>query len=118
MSFFEIFQPGLRHLREEKDRLKSLVARPTHGGGAPLGIDLDTGKAAFTMPSAEPEADAAGAQSGPDAPVEPSQHGGTADGAPSGDEPGRGGEPRRRSAVESDTSTEAQPRRARIDPAD
>jgi Family of unknown function (DUF6191) len=54
MSFFEIFQPGLRHLREERDRLKTLVARPTHGGGAPLGIDLDGGRAAFTMPSPPP----------------------------------------------------------------
>ena len=117
MSFFELFQPGLRHLREETDRLKSLVARPTHGGGAPLGIDLDTGKAAFTMPSAEPEADPAAAQSEPDAPAEPSQRDGTADGAPPADEPDRVGEPRRRSAVESDTSAEAQPRRARIDPA-
>ncbi|MET0692312.1 MAG: DUF6191 domain-containing protein [Propionibacteriaceae bacterium] len=52
MSFFEIFQPGLRHLREERDRQKTLVTRPTHGGGGgPLGIDLDTGKATFTMPS-------------------------------------------------------------------
>ena len=51
MSFFEIFQPGLRHLREERDRLKTLVSQPTHGGGAPLGIDLDGGTAAFTMPS-------------------------------------------------------------------
>ncbi len=51
MSFFEVFQPGLRHLREERDRLKTLVSHPAHGGGAPLGIDLDGGRAAFTMPS-------------------------------------------------------------------
>ena len=50
MSFFEIFQPGLRHLREERDRLKTLVSRPKHGGEGPLGIDLDGGKATFTMP--------------------------------------------------------------------
>jgi len=51
LSFFEIFQPGLRHLREERDRQKTLVTRPTHGGaGGPLGIDLKTGKATFTMP--------------------------------------------------------------------
>ena len=49
MSFFEIFQPGLKHLREEKDRQKMLVSKPTHGGGAPLGIDLDGGTARISI---------------------------------------------------------------------
>ncbi len=49
MSFFEIFQPGLKHLTEERDRQKMLVSKPTHGGGAPLGIDLDGGIAKFTV---------------------------------------------------------------------
>ncbi len=35
MSFFEIFDPGMRYLREEKDRQKVLVVRAKHGGGAP-----------------------------------------------------------------------------------
>ena len=62
MSFFEIFQPGLRHLREERDRLKTLVSRPKHGGEGPLGIDLDGGKATFTMPpSPSTESDVAAA---------------------------------------------------------
>lgn len=56
MSFFEIFQPGLRHLREERERQQSLVTEPKHGARGPLGIDLDSGKASFTMPTA-PEAD-------------------------------------------------------------
>jgi hypothetical protein len=43
VSFFELFQPSLKYLREEKDRQKILVAKPSHGGGAPLGIDLDAG---------------------------------------------------------------------------
>jgi hypothetical protein len=57
MSFFELFQPGLKHLREEKERQKMLVSKPTHGGGAPLGIDLDAGTAKITiMPKTdEPE---------------------------------------------------------------
>jgi len=57
MSFFEIFDPGMRYLREEKDRQKMLVVRPKHGGGAPpLGIDLDAGTAVIELPSAlEPE---------------------------------------------------------------
>jgi hypothetical protein len=69
MSFFEIFQPGLRHLREERDRLKTMVARPKHGGEGPLGIDLDGGKATFTMPSrpAEAESPADGAPRAADA---------------------------------------------------
>ena len=49
MSFFELFQPGLKHLREEKERQKMLVSKPTHGGGAPLGIDLDAGTAKITI---------------------------------------------------------------------
>ncbi len=57
MSFFELFQPGLKHLREEKERQKMLVSKPTHGGGAPLGIDLDAGTAKITI---APKTDAAG----------------------------------------------------------
>jgi hypothetical protein len=57
MSFFEIFQPGIRHLYEEKERRRMLVSKPTHGGGAPLGIDLDAGVAKIRIPRA-PAADA------------------------------------------------------------
>ena len=49
MTFFELFQPGLKYLREEKARQKMLVSKPTHGGGAPLGIDLDAGTAKITI---------------------------------------------------------------------
>ncbi|HEX8510887.1 MAG TPA: DUF6191 domain-containing protein [Propionibacteriaceae bacterium] len=51
MSFFEIFQPGLRHLREERDRHNTLVSRPAAGGRGPLGIDLDSGTATISMPA-------------------------------------------------------------------
>ncbi|MCW2805286.1 MAG: hypothetical protein JWN06_3503 [Propionibacteriaceae bacterium] len=57
MSFFEIFNPGLRHLREEKERQKMLVSKPTHGGGPPLGIDLDGGTAKITIRPKQPPAD-------------------------------------------------------------
>ena len=50
MSFFEIFNPGMKHLREERDRQNMLVSRPTHGGGSPLGIDLEGGKAKISLP--------------------------------------------------------------------
>jgi hypothetical protein len=57
VTFFELFQPGLRHLREEKERQKMLVSKPTHGGGAPLGIDLDAGTAKITITPRTPPAD-------------------------------------------------------------
>ena len=61
MSFGEIFNPGLRHLREEKERQKMLVSKPTHGGGSPFGIDLEAGiaKITVTRPAPEPEAELA-----------------------------------------------------------
>ena len=57
MSFFEIFQPGLRHLNDERARRTMLTSRPTHGGGAPLGIDLEAGIAKITVrrPAPTPE---------------------------------------------------------------
>lgn len=62
MSFGEIFTPGLRYLREEKERQKMLVSKPTHGGGSPLGIDLEAGVAKITVrrPASEPVDPAAG----------------------------------------------------------
>ena len=55
MSFGEIFNPGLRHLQEEKERQKMLVSKPTHGGGSPLGIDLEAGIAKITVRRPAPE---------------------------------------------------------------
>jgi Family of unknown function (DUF6191) len=56
VSFLEIFQSGLKHLREERDRQRMLVVRPSHGAGTPMGIDLDAGKAiiSVTPPQLEP----------------------------------------------------------------
>jgi hypothetical protein len=77
VTFFELFQPGLKYLREEKERQKMLVSKPTHGGGAPLGIDLDAGTAKITIrpkanPDAPPAADAVvdGGEITPDPPSE------------------------------------------------
>jgi hypothetical protein len=58
MSFLEIFQPGLKHLYEEKDRQRMLVVRPSHGGGPPLGIDLEAGTASIVVPHRAEEVDA------------------------------------------------------------
>ncbi len=57
MSFGEIVNPGLRYLREEKERQKMQVSKPTPGGGAPFGIDLEAGVAKITLrrPPAAPE---------------------------------------------------------------
>ena len=49
MSFLEIFQPGLRHLREEQNRQQLIVPRP-RASGPPLGIDLDRGTAVIRLP--------------------------------------------------------------------
>jgi hypothetical protein len=53
MSFLEIFQPGLRHLREERERQRTDVAHPKKGG-PPLGIDLDAGTARIVVPRPAP----------------------------------------------------------------
>ena len=57
MSFLEIFQPGLKHLHEEKGRERMLVVRPSHGAGPPLGIDLDAGTASIVVPGRVQEVD-------------------------------------------------------------
>jgi Family of unknown function (DUF6191) len=50
MSFLEIFQPGLKHLYEERDRQRTQVIRPARGAGPPLGIDLEAGTASIVVP--------------------------------------------------------------------
>jgi hypothetical protein len=52
MSFLEIFQPGLRHLREERERQRLIVPRPPAAGPGGLGIDLDAGTAMIPAPRA------------------------------------------------------------------
>ena len=75
MSFLEIFQPGLKHLREERDRQRMLVVRPSNGGGPPLGIDLDAGTASTVVPRAEGLATRQASGRGADSkPLPPGQH--------------------------------------------
>jgi hypothetical protein len=50
MSFLEIFQPGLRHLREERARQRMDVAHPTNGADPLMVIDLDAGTATVVVP--------------------------------------------------------------------
>jgi len=42
-DFFEIFNPGLRHTREQKDLEKILVMEADKGGSGPRALDLDSG---------------------------------------------------------------------------
>ena len=49
-SFIEIFNPGHKHLREERDR-KRIEAQIPESAGPPLGIDLDRGVAHISMSS-------------------------------------------------------------------
>ena len=55
----ELFQPSLRHAREERERLELNVDHPD-SGAPPLGIDLDAGTARFTMPARDPTPEASG----------------------------------------------------------
>ena len=49
MSFLEIFQPGLKYLREERDRRRLLVAHPTNGADPLIDVDLDAGTATIVV---------------------------------------------------------------------
>lgn len=55
MSFMEIFQPGLKFLRQERERQRMDVAYPKNGGNPPMEIDLDAGTATIVLrpPAAE-----------------------------------------------------------------
>ena len=53
-GFIEIFQPGFKHLREERDR-KRIEAQIPESGAPPLGIDLDAGTAVIRLPHPSPD---------------------------------------------------------------
>lgn len=56
MSFMEIFQPGLKHLREERERQRMNVAHPTNGADPLMAIDLEAGTATIIVaPPVAPE---------------------------------------------------------------
>ena len=52
-GFIEIFNPGHKHLREERDR-KRIEAQVPESEGKPFGVDLDGGVAVIRMTAAEP----------------------------------------------------------------
>jgi len=51
-GFFEIFNPGMRHTREQKDFDKVAVVPTRKGGRGPLRIDLDAGTVVLPMRTA------------------------------------------------------------------
>ncbi|GAB3594089.1 hypothetical protein GCM10027446_17440 [Angustibacter peucedani] len=53
-DFIEIFNPGHKHLREERDR-KRIEAQIPESAGPPFGIDLDAGTARIVRPKAGPD---------------------------------------------------------------
>jgi hypothetical protein len=56
-DFFQIFNPGLRHTREQLDAEKMLVVEADKGGTGPEPLDLDSGSVVLRMPPrAYPEA--------------------------------------------------------------
>ena len=50
-EFFQLFQPGLRHLQEQRDLDKVLVVDQKKGGSGPQPLDLDSGKVVLRMPT-------------------------------------------------------------------
>mgnify|MGYP001231029479 CR=1 FL=1 len=49
-GFFEIFEPGLRHTREQKDLEKILIVEADKGGTGPEPLDLDSGSVVLHVP--------------------------------------------------------------------
>jgi len=56
MSFFEIFNPGERFQREQRDLEKSLILTDAQGGEGPQPLDLESGSVVLRVPAGEPVA--------------------------------------------------------------
>ena len=53
-GFFEVFNPGYRHLQEQRDLEKVLVVDQKKGGSGPKPLDLESGKVELRMPKRPP----------------------------------------------------------------
>lgn len=49
-GFFEVFQPGSRHWREQQELEKVLVIDTKKGGSGPRPLDIDSGVVHLVMP--------------------------------------------------------------------
>ncbi len=58
-DFFELFNPGERFAREQRDLDKVLIVEDEDGGAGPKPLDLDSGAIVLRMPSQpdDPEAE-------------------------------------------------------------
>lgn len=54
-DFFELFNPGVRHAREQRDLENSTVVDYEKGGWGPKPHDLNSGKVTIRMPIRKPE---------------------------------------------------------------
>ena len=55
-DFFQIFNPAVRHTREQLDIEKMLIVDADKGGSGPKPLDLDSGSVVVRMPATAPEA--------------------------------------------------------------
>lgn len=53
-EFIEIFNPGARYLRQQKDLEKSLIVEADYGGDGPQPLDLDSGVVSIVMRRSSP----------------------------------------------------------------
>ena len=49
-EFFELFQPGLKHWREQRDLEKVLVVTDEQGAPGPRPLDLESGTVTIELP--------------------------------------------------------------------
>lgn len=54
-DFFELFNPGLKHTREQRDLENSTVVDYEKGGWGPKPHDLESGKVTIKMPTIKPK---------------------------------------------------------------
>ncbi len=54
-DFFELFNPGARHAREQRDFENVAVVDYEKGGWGPKPHDLNSGKVTLRMPAPKPE---------------------------------------------------------------
>jgi hypothetical protein len=62
-GIFELFQPGYKHLREERDR-KRLEAQVPETGAPPFGLDLAAGIARISLATSRKATDPAAGPAG------------------------------------------------------
>jgi uncharacterized protein DUF6191 len=53
-DFFALFNPGVRHTREQRDLEKILVVDQKKGGAGPKPLDLESGTVELWMPARQP----------------------------------------------------------------